>query len=560
MQTMTAPTQGAAVSTFPAGNGVFMTPNPHNETVNTYAPGTAAKKELKAALKRMAGEEIEVPLVIGGKKVTTGSTGDMRMPHAHGHLLGRYHKASKEHVDQAVEAAMAAQPAWAAMPWGERAAIFLRAAEILSTRMRPVLNGATMLGQSKTAHQAEIDSACELIDFLRFNVSFMGRLFQEQPMSSAGMWNRLEHRPLEGFVFAVTPFNFTAIAGNLPTCPAMLGNVVVWKPASSAIYSAHYIMQILEEAGLPAGVINLVPGSGSNVGDPAIANRNLAGLHFTGSTEVFQSMWGQIGANIANYRTYPRIVGETGGKDFVVAHPTAEVEALTANLVRGAFEFQGQKCSAASRAYIAESVWKAMGDRLVDEIKTIKMGDVRDFRNFMGAVIDRSAFDRIKGYIEFARSSNEAEILAGGKCDDSEGYFVEPTLIKTSNPRFKLMEEEIFGPVLTVYVYPDNQFDEVLQLCDQTSPYALTGAIFARERTAILQASNVLRNAAGNFYINDKPTGAVVGQQPFGGARGSGTNDKAGSILNLLRWVSPRTVKETFTPVTNYRYSFLDEE
>ncbi len=559
MQTLTPPEVQAQLS-YPAGNGGFTVPQPANEPVLGYAPGSPEKASLKARLKEMAEVEIEVPLTIGGNKVKTGKLADMRMPHDHQHLLGRFHQASKEHVEQAVKAAVEAQAKWAVTPWPERAAIFLRAAEILATRMRDTVNGATMLGQSKTAHQAEIDSACELIDFLRFNVHFCERIYAEQPNSSQGVWNRLEHRPLEGYILAVTPFNFTAIAGNLCTSCAMLGNVVLWKPASSAVYSAHYLMELFEEAGLPPGVINLLPGSGSQVGNPALASPHLAGLHFTGSTDVFGGMWKTISDNLRSYRAYPRIVGETGGKDFVVAHPSANPKALITALVRGAYEFQGQKCSAASRAYISESLWKEIKDELIETIDGLKMGDVRDFRNFVAAVIDKAAFDRISGYIDFAKKSDQATILAGGTYDESKGYFIRPTLIQTTDPHFKCMEEEIFGPVLTVYVYPDADYSKALQLCDQTSPYALTGAVFARDREAIMEAHQVLRNAAGNFYVNDKPTGAVVGQQPFGGARGSGTNDKAGSILNLLRWVSPRTIKETFTPPTDYRYPFLGEE
>jgi len=535
-------------------------PQPVNEPVLTYAPGSAEKGALKKRLEQMAGEQVELPLVIGGQRIKTGDIGQMVMPCAHGHVLGTYHKASREHVEQAAVAAAKAQPAWAAMPWEERAGVFLRAAELLAGPYRPVLNGATMLGQSKTAHQAEIDSACELIDFWRYNVHFMTRLYAEQPDNSPGVWNRLDHRPLEGFVFAVTPFNFTAIAGNLPTAPAMLGNVCLWKPASSALFSAYYLMEILEKAGLPPGVINLVPGSGGAVGDPAVAHPHLAGLHFTGSTEVFQGMWASIGNNLTRYRSYPRIVGETGGKDFVMAHPSAQVDALATALLRGAFEYQGQKCSAASRAYIPDSLWPQVKARLADDMASLKQGDVRDFRNFVGAVIDRAAFRRIAGYVDEARTQGGYELIAGGKCDDSEGYFIQPTLVRSQDPQSRLMREEIFGPVLTVYVYPEKDFEGALELCDTGTDYALTGAIFATDRSAVVRASERLRNAAGNFYINDKPTGAVVGQQPFGGGRASGTNDKAGSFLNLLRWVSPRAIKETFVPPTDYRYPFLAEE
>ncbi|MEW6279340.1 MAG: L-glutamate gamma-semialdehyde dehydrogenase [Candidatus Eremiobacterota bacterium] len=539
--------------------GIYRLEKPHNEPVQSYAPGTPQRASLKNRLKAMADEEVDVPLFIGGKEVRTGNTSDIAMPCRHSHKLGVYHKGSAEHVQQAVEAALEARQSWSRMAWEDRAAIFLKAADLLAGPYRDVLNGATMLGQAKTAFQAEIDSACELIDFLRFNVYFMQQIYQEQPISSPGMWNRSDYRPLEGFVFAVTPFNFTAIAGNLPTSPAMMGNTVVWKPASSALYSAHFIVKLLQEAGLPPGVINMVPGSGSQIGDPAVANPHLAGLHFTGSTEVFHAMWESIGRNIRSYKGYPRIVGETGGKDFVVAHASAQVDPLVTALIRGAFEFQGQKCSAASRAYIPDNLWPEVKAMLLSQVEGIRMGDVRDFRNFMGAVIDRAAYQRISGYIQHAMDSEEATILAGGGYDDTEGWFIRPTVVEVDNPKERLMQEEIFGPVLTLYVYPEGKFDEILEVCDETSPYALTGAIFAQDRAAVVKASERLRNAAGNFYINDKPTGAVVGQQPFGGARASGTNDKAGSVLNLLRWTSPRSMKETFAPPTDYRYPFMDE-
>lgn len=540
-------------------NAIVKVPDPGNETVRNYAPGSAERASLKARLAEMEKETIELPLVIGGERIKTGDTGKIVMPHDHAHQLGTYHKAKAEHVEQAVEAARKAQPEWARMDWHERAAIFLKAADLLAGPYRDTLNGATMLGQSKTVHQAEIDSACELIDFWRWNTHFLNRVYEEQPISSPGVWNRLEHRPLEGFVFAVTPFNFTAIAGNLPTSPAMLGNVVLWKPASSALLSAYYIMEILEKAGLPPGVINLLPGSGGAVGDPAVRNPHMAGLHFTGSTDVFNAMWGQIGQNISTYRTYPRIVGETGGKDFVLAHPSADVPSLITALLRGSFEYQGQKCSAASRAYIPSNLWPAVRDGLVEQLKTVKVGHVNDFSNYMGAVIDAAAFRRIKGYIDEAKTHSGYKIVAGGGCDDSKGYFIEPTVVESSDPRSRLMREEIFGPVLTVYVYPEKEFDEVLEVVDGGTAYALTGAVFSQDRYALKKASERLVNAAGNFYINDKPTGAVVGQQPFGGARASGTNDKAGSVLNLLRWVSPRAIKETFVPPTDYRYPFLAE-
>ncbi|MGH7312599.1 MAG: L-glutamate gamma-semialdehyde dehydrogenase, partial [Candidatus Rokuibacteriota bacterium] len=505
-------------------------------------------------------EVIEIAPRIGGKAVKTGKVAEATMPHDHRHVLATWHQAGAREVGQAIETALGAHPTWSRMAWEDRAAIFLRAAELLAGPWRQVLNAATMLGQSKTAHQAEIDSACELIDFWRFNVHFAEEIYRQQPLSSPGVWNRLEHRPLEGFVFAVTPFNFTAIGGNLPTAPAILGNTVVWKPASSAIVSAHYIMALLEAAGLPPGVINMVSGAGAEVGDPALASPALAGIHFTGSTGTFQGMWESVGRHVRRYKSYPRIVGETGGKDFVFAHPTAELPALVTALARGAFEYQGQKCSAASRAYIPASLWPQVRERLSDQVSRIRMGDVRDFTNFMGAVIDRTAFNTIKGYLDWARQSPDCEILIGGGADDGKGWFIEPTVILARRPDVRVMREEIFGPVLTVYVYPDGELDETLAMCDQGSPYALTGAIFARDRDAIARMTDALRDAAGNFYINDKPTGAVVGQQPFGGARASGTNDKAGSVLNLLRWVSPRAIKETFVPPTDFRYPFMQPE
>ena len=540
--------------------GFYNIARPANEPVLPYAPGSAEKKLLKAELKRQSNSEIEIPLIIGGKEITTGQLGDCVMPHDHQHLLGRYHKAGTAEIAQAIKVAGEVKADWAAMPWEERAAIFLKAGELLATKYRPVLNAATMLGQSKNAYQAEIDAACELIDFYRYNAYYMQELMKEQPASAPGIWDRLDSRPLDGFVFAITPFNFTSIAGNLPTAPAMLGNTVIWKPASSSVYSAWFIMQLLQEAGLPDGVINLVPGRGGEVGNPVMASPELAGVHFTGSTEVFQSMWSTIGSNIQNYKQYPRIVGETGGKDFVFAHPSADMKALATALVRGAFEYQGQKCSAASRAYIPQSLWAAVRASLEEDMATMKMGDVQDFTNFTNAVIDENAFDTITGYIKQAEQSQEAEIIIGGGYDKSSGFFIEPTVVLADNPRFVTMVDEIFGPVLTIYVYPDAEFEQTLQLCDQTADYALTGAIFARDRKAVVQATEALRGTAGNFYINDKPTGAVVGQQPFGGSRASGTNDKAGSLLNMLRWVSPRTIKETFVPPTDYRYPFLDEK
>ncbi len=541
-------------------NGVIKIPHPTNEPVMIYAPGSPEKESLKAELKRMLGQEIEIPLIIGGKGVATGNFADCRCPHDHKHLLGRYHKAGPDEITMAVDAAEKAWKGWSEMDWISRTSIFLRAAELLATKYRDILNASTMLGQSKTVHQAEIDAACELIDFYRYNPYFMQKIYEEQPDSSPGVWNYVEYRALEGFVFAVTPFNFTSIAGNLPTSPAMMGNTVLWKPASSAVYSAYFIMLLLKEAGLPDGVINFIPGPGRYVGDPVLERAGLAGVHFTGSTAVFQAMWKTIGSSIKNYKTYPRIVGETGGKDFIFVHSSADVEATVTALLRGAYEYQGQKCSAASRAYIPADLWPAVKDKLMDDLQTLKMGDVLDFSNFMGAVIDKAAFDSIVEYIEFAKSSETAQIIFGGKFDDSKGYFIQPTVVVVTDPHHKLIEEEIFGPVLTIYIYPENQFTETLGICDITSPYGLTGSIFANDRKAIDEAYQTLRQAAGNFYINDKPTGAVVGQQPFGGARGSGTNDKAGSYMNLLRWVSARTVKENLNPPKDYRYPFLGEK
>jgi 1-pyrroline-5-carboxylate dehydrogenase len=541
-------------------NGIFNVPAPQNEPILSFGPGSQEKKTLKAKLAEMKAREIEIPLIIGGKEIKTGNMADCRCPHDHAHLLGRYHKAGEKEVEMAVKAALEAQKSWAEMPWEARAAIFLKAADLLAGSWRDVVNAANMLTASKTAFQAEIDSACELIDFYRFNPYYMQEVYKQQPASSRGCWNYVEQRPLEGFVFAVTPFNFASIAGNLPTAPAMMGNVVLWKPASSTVYVAYYIMELLKEAGLPDGVINLVAGPGGSVGNPVMASPHLSGVHFTGSTAVFQSMWKTIGGNIASYKTYPRIVGETGGKDFVFAHPSADLQALAVALVRGAFEYQGQKCSAASRAYIPKSIWPKLKEMLVDMVGRIKMGDPEDFSNFMCAVIDKAAFETITGYIDFADKASDATFVTGGSYDDSKGYFVKPTIIETTNPKFKSMEEEIFGPVLTLYVYPDNEYEKTLHLCDETSPYALTGAIFSQDRAAALKAVNILRNAAGNFYINDKPTGAVVGQQPFGGSRASGTNDKAGSMINLQRWVSPRTIKENFVPPHDFTYPHMDEK
>jgi 1-pyrroline-5-carboxylate dehydrogenase len=535
-------------------------PPPVNEPILSYAPGTPERAALKTSLAKMAAETVDVPMFIDGEEVRTGKLIEARSPHDKSLVLARAHEGDASHVERAIAAALKAQPEWSRMPWTARAAIFLKAADLLTTRLRPVINGATMLGQSKTAHQAEIDSACELIDFLRFNVAFASRLYEEQPVSGPGMWNQSDYRPLEGFVYAVTPFNFTAIAGNLTTSVAMMGNTVVWKPANNALLSGHYVMELLREAGLPPGVVNLVLGDPVAVSDQVFASPHLAGVHFTGSTPVFQSMWKKVGENIGRYRSYPRLVGETGGKDFVFAHASADVEALAVALARGAFEFQGQKCSAASRAYIPRSIWPAVRDRLVDHVASIKVGDVRDFRNFMGAVIDGRAFARITDYIALAKSDASCSILTGGTASSEVGWFVQPTVVETTNPRHRLMSEEIFGPLLTIFVYPDGDEDAAMALLDSTSPYALTGAVFANDRRFLERASDKLRFAAGNFYLNDKPTGAVVGQQPFGGGRGSGTNDKAGSALNLMRWVSPRTIKETFVPPRALGYPFLEAE
>lgn len=540
-------------------NAFYNIARPANEPILSYAPGSAERKQLKAKLQELKGRTFEIPLIIGGKEVRTGKMGDCVMPHDHAHKLATYHKAGASEVQQAIAAAMEAREAWAAMDWQDRAAIFLKAADLLSGPYRAVLNAATMLGQSKNAFQAEIDSACELADFFRYNCYFATEIYRDQPMSPAGMWNRSEYRPLEGFVFAVTPFNFTSIAGNLPTAPAIMGNTVLWKPASSAVYSAWFVMQLLMEAGLPAGVINFLPGSGATVGDPILASEHLAGIHFTGSTAVFHDMWKTVGENIGKYHTYPRLVGETGGKDFIFVHRSAQAAPTVTALLRGAFEFQGQKCSAASRAYIPQSLWPTIRDSLVAQLAQVKMGSPEDFTNLVNAVIDRGAFDTIKGYIDYAKASKDCQIIAGGGCDDSKGFFIQPTVIQAKTPDFKTLVEEIFGPVLTIYVYPDEQYADTLALCDRTSPYALTGSIFAQDRAAIVQAQETLVHAAGNFYINDKPTGAVVGQQPFGGARASGTNDKAGSMLNMMRWASPRTIKETFVPPTDFGYPFMQE-
>jgi 1-pyrroline-5-carboxylate dehydrogenase len=539
--------------------GVFRPPAPVNEPVRSYAPGSPERAELQARLSAMAAERPRIPLIIGGEDVYTDETFETVMPHDRDHVLADVSKGAAEHVEQAIAAAGDAWHDWSRTPWEERAAVFLRAAELLSGPWRASLNAATMLNQSKTAHQAEIDAACELIDFWRFNVDYMLRIYEQQPISAQGTWNRLEYRPLEGFVLAVSPFNFTSIGGNLSTSPALMGNTVIWKPATTAALSAYYIMRILQAAGLPDGVINLVYGPGSVIGAAALASPDLAGIHFTGSTPVFQGMWRTVGENIARYRSYPRLVGETGGKDFIVAHPSADADAVATAILRGSFEYQGQKCSAASRAYLPKSIWDDVRERLANEVPRIRVGDVADFENFMGAVIDGASFRTQVDAIEEARKAG-AEIVAGGESDDSEGWFVRPTVVRTDDPQFRLLRDELFGPVLTTYVYDDSRWRETLRLVDETSPYGLTGAVFARDRAAIVDAHQELVHAAGNFYVNDKPTGAVVGQQPFGGARASGTNDKAGSMWNLIRWASPRTIKETFVPATDYRYPFMSPD
>ncbi|MCB0405400.1 MAG: L-glutamate gamma-semialdehyde dehydrogenase [Bdellovibrionales bacterium] len=535
-------------------------PVPKNEPVLNYRPGSPETKALKKQLADFEGSPIEIPIVINGEELRTGKTAALRAPHNKSLELGTFHQAGTKEVQAAIEGSQKALQEWSRFSADARASIFLKAGELLAGKYRPILNAATMLGQSKTAHQAEIDSACELIDFFRFNVAFQKQLYSIQPESAPGMWNRLQYRPLEGFVFAVTPFNFTSIGGNLPTAPALMGNVVLWKPASTSVYSAYFTLKLLEEAGLPPGVIQFLPGRGAEVGNPVLESDKLAGIHFTGSTDVFQHMWQTVGSNIQRYKSYPRIVGETGGKDFVFAHASADRKALVTALVRGAFEYQGQKCSAASRAYIPKSVWTAIKEELTAEVESIRLGDISDFRNFMGAVIDAASFEKLRGFIEGARKDPNAEIVVGGNCDDKQGYFVSPTIIEAKKPDYITMQEELFGPVLTVYVYDDSKFEQTLSLCDKTSPYGLTGCIFAQDRAAVDRASSVLEHSAGNFYINNKPTGAVVGQQPFGGSRASGTNDKAGSLFNLVRWVSMRTVSETFAPPTDYRYPYMEAE
>ena len=540
--------------------GYFSYPMPANEPVLSYAPGSIERKQLKKVLSELKNQQTDVPMFIGGEEVRTGKKTALHPPHEIPHTLGYYHEGNEEHIHKAIDAALNAREAWANMPWEERAHIFLKAADLMAGKYRYHMNATTMLGQSKNAFQAEIDSACELIDFLRFNVHFLSEIYKTQPNNAPGMHNRMEWRPLEGFVLAITPFNFTAIGGNLPTSAAMCGNVVVWKPAHTQIFAAQMFMRILKEAGLPDGVINLIYVSGKELGKICFSHRDFAGIHFTGSTGVFNYMWKTIGENVGNYKSYPRIVGETGGKDFVLVHKSADVDVTVTALARGAFEFQGQKCSAASRAYLPSNLANQIKEKLIAEIKTMKMGTVEDFSNFINAVIDETSFDKITSYIENAKKDANAEIIVGGNHDKTKGYFIEPTVIEAKDPNYVSLCEEIFGPVLTIYVYDENKFEETIQLVNNTSPYALTGSVIAKDRNAIALATDKLRNAAGNFYINDKPTGAVVGQQPFGGARASGTNDKAGSILNLYRWLSARTIKETFNPPTDYRYPFLKEE
>ena len=538
-------------------NAVFHPPLPINEPVRSYAPGSAERVSLQKRLSEMREETVTIPAVIGGERVETGRTAEVVAPHEHRRVLALEHKCEAAEVERAITAAVDARHDWMRMDWNDRAAIFLRAADLLAGPWRDTINAATMLGQSKNAYQAEIDSAAELIDFFRYNAHFMRQIYQEQPFSPPGQWNQVEYRPLEGFVFAVTPFNFTSIAGNLPTAPALMGNAVLWKPATTALLSAHYLMQLFEAAGLPPGVINMVPGSGADVGDPVIASEHFTGLHFTGSTATFNHLWREIANNLDTYRTYPRIVGETGGKDFIVAHESADPVAVATAIVRGSFEYQGQKCSAASRIYIPEALWTDVEESLMQQLGELKMGPVEDFENFVNAVIDKKSFDNIKGYIDRAKDADGVTVQHGGGCDDSDGYFIEPTVLRVEDPGYETMEEELFGPVATLYVAPKStSFTDLLKLVDRTSPYALTGAVFARDRAAIAEARDVLVEAAGNFYINDKPTGAVVGQQPFGGARGSGTNDKAGSHVNLLRWTSLRAIKETFVPATHFAYPF----
>ena len=539
--------------------GVFNVPIAKNEAVKSYKKGSSEREELLATYKEMYNSSIEIPLYIGGKEIFTDNKKDISPPHDHKHKIGKFNLAEKSQIEMAIENALAAKENWSNLPWNHRVAIFLKAAELLAGPYRAKINAATMIAQSKNVYQAEIDAACELIDFFKFNAQYVTKLYSEQPESAEGIWNRLEHRPLEGFVFAITPFNFTSICANLCAAPALMGNVVIWKPAATQVYSAKIIMDLFKEAGLPDGVINMVPSNGAEIGEVIFKHRDFAGLHFTGSTNVFRNLWQTIGNNISNYRSYPRIVGETGGKDFIVAHKSANPKQVATGISRGAFEYQGQKCSAASRAYLPSNLWEEIKEQIVKDVNSFKMGSAEDPSNFINAVISEKAFDSISNYIDYAKNHKDAEILVGGNYDKSKGYFIEPTIIKTTNPYFKTMHEEIFGPVLTIFVYEDKNWLETLKIVDETSDYALTGAVFSTDRYAIDEATKVLENAAGNFYINDKPTGAVVGQQPFGGSRGSGTNDKAGSVLNLLRWVSPRTIKETFNPPTDYRYPFLEE-
>ncbi|HYM96752.1 MAG TPA: L-glutamate gamma-semialdehyde dehydrogenase [Candidatus Sulfotelmatobacter sp.] len=541
-------------------DGHFEVPKPVNEPVRPYAPGDAHRNSLKARLADLTDARTEVPMQIGGERRWGSSRGDLRSPHRHELTIAEYAVGSGNDIDDAIGAALAARRTWAATRYEERAAVLLRAAALLAGPWRDTVNAATMLGQSKTVHQAEIDAACETVDFWRYNAYFGDQLLRQQPFNDSTAWNRLEYRPLEGFVFAVSPFNFTSIGGNLPTAPMLMGNTVVFKPATQTLLACHFLMELLHEAGMPPGVINMVSGSAAQISERVLNHRDLAGIHFTGSTEVFQGMWREVGQNVDRYRTYPRLVGETGGKDFIMAHRSADPDALRTAMVRGAFEYQGQKCSAASRAYVPQSIWKTMKAELADQVEAIPQGDIADFRNFMGAVIDGKAYANHMKAIDYARKAEGAKVIAGGKGDDSVGWFIRPTVIETTDPDFKLLREELFGPILTVYPYADSKFEETLELCDRTSPYGLTGAVFARDRGAIRQASETLVNAAGNFYINDKPTGAVVGMQPFGGARASGTNDKAGSFLNLIRWVSPRVIKETYAPPTDHRYPFMDAE
>jgi len=541
-------------------NAIFNIERPENERVHSYAPGTRERKELNAELDRLSAEVQDIPLIIGGKEIRTGKTGKVIMPHDHQHVLGHYHMAGEKEVNMAIDAALKAHREWESFPWVDRVSITMKIAELISKKYRSLINASTMLGQGKNAYQAEIDAACETVDFLNFNAYFISEIYKEQPHSQPGIINRIEYRPLEGFIFTVTPFNFTAIASNLNLAPVLMGNTVVWKPATTSVFSNYFLMKIFQEAGVPDGVINFLPGPGSVIGKTALSNRDMTGIHFTGSNGTFNNLWQQASANIVNYKSYPRIVGETGGKDFIFVHPSSDPQEVSVGIVRGAFEYQGQKCSAASRAYIPESLWPDIRERIGDMIARITVGDVREFSHFMNAVIDENSFDNIMDYIEYAKKATDAEVIFGGTGDKSKGYFIRPTVIHTTNPHFKTMEEEIFGPVMTIYVYKDKDFEETLHICDQTSPYGLTGSVFSKDREALNKACRILRYAAGNIYFNDKPTGAVVGQQPFGGARGSGTNDKSGSHLNLLRWTNPRTIKETLLPPTEFSYPFMKED